>query len=140
MAVSIHTVERHSSATSRNLRSHQQQDTNINTDTNDRYTIQDHQKKELDVIGRIALCWSISQLDYYGTWFKLGMVLKKLGAPLQLWEDLSRKSTKYRTKDCAKRWATFRTTNFKIGAFIYLEQKGDLDNIKHAETVVAYDQ
>ena len=73
------------------------------------------------------MCLSVSQLDNYSTWLRLGMVLKKLGAPLRLWEDLSRKINKHRTKDCAKIWPTFRTSNMTIGTLIYLAKEGDLD-------------
>ena len=55
------------------------------------------------------------------------MLLKKLGAQLKQWEDLSRKSTKYRTNDCAKRWSTFKTSNMTGGPLIYLAKEGDLD-------------
>jgi len=54
-------------------------------------------RKELEDIERIASCLSVSQLDNYSTWIKLGMVLKKLGAPLRLWEDLSK--TKQKVSD-----------------------------------------
>ena len=75
-------------------------------------------KNDLEDIERIASCLSVGQLDNYATWIKLAMVLKKLGAPLKLWEDLSRKSTKCRTNDCSKRWSTFKTSNMAIGTFI----------------------
>ena len=98
----MHSVERHSADTSRTLRYHEQQDTNtnintnINIDTYDRGTQPNLTKQELDDIERIASCSTVSQLDNYATWIKFGTVLNTLGAPLQLWEDLSRKSTKYR--------------------------------------------
>ena len=40
--------------------------------------------KELQDIKALCCCLSISQLDNYSTWLRVGMILKKLGAPLSL--------------------------------------------------------
>ncbi|MFM7980717.1 MAG: PriCT-2 domain-containing protein [Candidatus Fonsibacter sp.] len=36
------------------------------------------------------------------------MILKKLGAPLQMWEDLSRQSKKYQNNKCTSRWGAVK--------------------------------
>ena len=41
--------------------------------------------KELQDLKALCCCLSISQLDNYSTWLRVGMILKKLGAPLSLW-------------------------------------------------------
>ncbi|MFM7986634.1 MAG: PriCT-2 domain-containing protein, partial [Candidatus Fonsibacter sp.] len=33
------------------------------------------------------------------------MILKKLGAPMSLWEDVSKRSKKYKHGDCSRRWS-----------------------------------
>ena len=38
--------------------------------------------------------YNLKQLDDYGSWIQVGIVLKNIGAPLELWEQLSKKSNK----------------------------------------------
>ena len=52
--------------------------------------------KELQDIKTLWCCLSISQLDNYSTWLRVGMILQKLGAPLSLWEEVSKRSDKYK--------------------------------------------
>ncbi|MFM7978007.1 MAG: hypothetical protein ACKPKO_01715, partial [Candidatus Fonsibacter sp.] len=40
--------------------------------------------KEVQDIKALCCCLSISDLDNYSTWLRVGMILKKLGAPLSL--------------------------------------------------------
>ncbi len=56
--------------------------------------------EELHDIKKLCQCLSISQLDNYSTWLRVGMILKKLGAPLSLWEEVSKRSKKYKHGDC----------------------------------------
>ena len=46
--------------------------------------------KQLQDIKDLCSCLSIAQLDDYSTWIRIGMILKKLGAPLSLWEEVSK--------------------------------------------------
>jgi len=55
--------------------------------------------EELQDIKALCCCLSISQLDNYSTWPRVGMILKKLGAPLSLWEEVSKRSKKYKHGD-----------------------------------------
>ncbi|MFM7988751.1 MAG: PriCT-2 domain-containing protein, partial [Candidatus Fonsibacter sp.] len=48
--------------------------------------------KELQDIKALCCCLSLSQLDNYATWLRVGMILKKPGAALSLWEDVSKRS------------------------------------------------
>ena len=64
-------------------------------------------KKELEKIASLCERLSISQLDDYSTWIKLGMILKSLGAPLVLWQTISMKSNKLKVNDCSSRWDKF---------------------------------
>ncbi|MFM7986075.1 MAG: PriCT-2 domain-containing protein, partial [Candidatus Fonsibacter sp.] len=54
--------------------------------------------KELQDIKALCCCLSISQLDNYATWLRVGMILKKLGAPLSLWEEVSKRTNKYKAR------------------------------------------
>ncbi|MFM7983345.1 MAG: PriCT-2 domain-containing protein, partial [Candidatus Fonsibacter sp.] len=51
----------------------------------------------------------ISQLENYAVWVRIGMILKKLGAPTSLWKDVDNCSNKYKPGDCNKHWSGFPT-------------------------------
>ena len=53
------------------------------------------------------------------------MILKKLGAPLSMWEEVSKKSKKYRHGDCGRRWDGFHTQFFSIGSLFLLAKEGN---------------
>ncbi|MFM7985670.1 MAG: PriCT-2 domain-containing protein, partial [Candidatus Fonsibacter sp.] len=63
--------------------------------------------KELQDIKAFCCCLSISQLDNYASWIRVGMILKKLGAPLSLWKEVIKRSKKYKHGDGARRWGGF---------------------------------
>ena len=84
-------------------------------------------EKELEDIRELCKCLSASQLDDYATWVRLGMILKKLGAPLSLWDELSKTSKKYKRNDCSSRWPLLKPRNFTIGSLIVLAKAGNLE-------------
>ena len=59
--------------------------------------------KELQDIKALCCCLPISKLDNYATWLLVSMILKKLGAPMSFWEDVSRRNKKYKNGDCSRR-------------------------------------
>jgi hypothetical protein len=83
--------------------------------------------KELEDIRQLCKCLSGSQLDDYGTWIRLGMILKKLGAPMSLWEEVSKTSKKFRRHDCSSRWSLLKPRNFTIASLIVLAKAGNLE-------------
>ena len=83
--------------------------------------------KELHDIKALCCCLSISQLDNYATWLRVGMILKKLGAPVSLWEDVSKRSKKYKHGDCGRRWGGFHTQYFSIGSLFVLAKEGNAE-------------
>ncbi|MFM7986223.1 MAG: PriCT-2 domain-containing protein, partial [Candidatus Fonsibacter sp.] len=56
-----------------------------------------------------------------------GMILKKLGAPLSQWEEVSKRSKKYKRGDCGKRWGGFHTQYFSIGSLFVLAKEGNAE-------------
>ncbi|MFM7983006.1 MAG: PriCT-2 domain-containing protein, partial [Candidatus Fonsibacter sp.] len=44
------------------------------------------------------------------------MIFKKLGAPVSLWEEVSKRSNKYKRGDCIERWNSLNTQLFSIGS------------------------
>ena len=55
------------------------------------------------------------------------MILKKLGAPCSLWEQVSRRSKKYRHGDCTKRWHSLQPEFFSIGSLFVLAKDGNIE-------------
>lgn len=50
---------------------------------------------------------SQARVDDFKTWLEVGMALHASGEPCSTWENWSRKSSKFKDGECAKRWATF---------------------------------
>ncbi|MFM7982847.1 MAG: PriCT-2 domain-containing protein, partial [Candidatus Fonsibacter sp.] len=59
-----------------------------------------------------------------------GMILKKLGAPVALWEEVSKRSKKYKHGDCTRRWSGFHTQYFSIGSLFVLAKEGNADMLE----------
>ena len=74
-----------------------------------------------------ANAYLLNSLDDYTNWIQLGMTLKNIGAPLELWEQMSKKSKKYKQNDCSTRWYKFKTNNYTIGTLKHLAKEGDVD-------------
>ena len=51
---------------------------------------------------------TIVQINDYELWYQLGVVLKRSGAPVSLWDEVSRRSSKYKHGDCAQKWSSFK--------------------------------
>ena len=58
------------------------------------------------------------------------MILKKLGAPLSLWEEVSKRSKKYKHGDCGRRWGGFHTQYFSIGSLFVLAKEGNAEMLE----------
>lgn len=82
---------------------------------------------KLSDIEQLCSCLTPAQLDDYTTWIKVGCVLKRLGAPLSLWEGLSRLSSKFKNGECAKVWAGFKLYSYSIASLLSLAKEGDVD-------------
>lgn len=63
---------------------------------------------------------SATRRDNYGEWVEVGMALSSLGyAGLQLWDEWSQGSGKYKAGDCKAKWDTFDPgTGFNIGSLV----------------------
>jgi hypothetical protein len=84
--------------------------------------------KEMDDITKLCDCLALRQLDNYSSWIKIGMVLKKLGAPVSLWDDLSKMSKKYKPGECVKRWESFKSHySYTMKSLIALAKEGNID-------------
>ena len=63
----------------------------------------------------------------YTNLIQLGMKLNNIGAPLELWEQKTKQSNKYKQNDCSTRWYKFKTNNYTIGTLKHLAKDGDVD-------------
>ncbi|MFM7978853.1 MAG: PriCT-2 domain-containing protein, partial [Candidatus Fonsibacter sp.] len=52
------------------------------------------------------------------------------GAPLSLWEEVSKRSKKYKHGDCSTRWHTFHTQYFSIGSLFVPAKEGNADMLE----------
>ncbi len=66
-------------------------------------------------------------MDDYGTWFRLGSMLKKLGAPFELWDSLSKRSKKYKSEECIKKWNDFKAYFYNMNSLVRLAKEGNLE-------------
>ena len=60
------------------------------------------------------------QADDYDTWIQVGMGLKAGGMPCSMWDDWSRKSSKYVQGECQRRWNTFKGNRLGLGTVIHM--------------------
>ena len=84
-------------------------------------------KNKLSDIKALCSCITIAQLDDWTVWTKLGLILKRLGAPLSLWEELSCKSTKYQDGDCSSRWGKMKIYTYSLNSLRALAKEGNLE-------------
>ena len=53
-----------------------------------------------NMVRQLCECIFKEQIDKYSTWIQLGMTLKNIRAPLEVWEELNMKSKKFKNNDC----------------------------------------
>ncbi|MFM7982624.1 MAG: PriCT-2 domain-containing protein, partial [Candidatus Fonsibacter sp.] len=95
--------------------------------------------KDLQYLKAHCCCLSISQLDNYATCFRVGMILKKLGALPSLWEEVIKRSKKYKHGDCARRWGGFHTQYFSIGSPYVLAKEGKSEMLERIKPTLNMD-
>ena len=78
-------------------------------------------------IRALCKCLNTGQLDNYQSWVRLGMILKNLGMPVEFWEEVSQRSSKYKVGECRRKWGGFRTGTFRIGSLIVMAKEGNME-------------
>jgi len=89
-------------------------------------------KHEIEDLRALCSCMTIDQINDYELWYQLGMVLKRSGAPVSLWDEVSRRSSKYKHGECAKKWFDFNRRGegeceVTIGSLHYRAEKGNTE-------------
>ena len=58
------------------------------------------------------------------------MILKKLGALLSFWEEVSKRSNKCKHGDCSSRWRRLNPQLFSIGSLFVLAKEGNAEMLE----------
>ena len=72
----------------------------------------------------------MAQIDNYDTWIKIGMILKSIGAPLSLYEEVSKRSKKSKPNECYSEWRSFTRKCHTIGSLFVLAKEGNPDMLQ----------
>ena len=76
----------------------------------------DIMQNDVEDIYKLLSCLNMSRLDNYSNWINLGICLKKLGADVKLWDDISKQHDKYKSFECVKKWDSMQNiTKFNMG-------------------------
>ena len=84
--------------------------------------------KQVQDFRSLCSCLSLKQLDNYDSWVRVGMILKSVGAPLSLWEEVSQRSKKYKqhgSETCSAKWRSFNRNCFTVGSLFVLAKEGN---------------
>ena len=89
-------------------------------------------EEEMQDLRDLCDCMTTDQINDYGMWLRLGMVLKRSGAPVSLWDEVSRRSSKYEHGECGNKWVDFNRRGegereVTIGSLHYWAEKGDTE-------------
>ena len=84
-------------------------------------------KKELEGITSLCSCITASQMDNWETWSKLGLILKNLGAPIDVWIEQSKKSKKFKMNECEYKWARFKIYGYTFNSLVAMAKDGNVD-------------
>ena len=84
--------------------------------------------KQVQDFRSLCSCLSLAQLDNYDAWVRVGMILKSVGAPLSLWEEVSQRSKKYKqhgSETWSAKWRGFKGNYFTVGSLFVLAKEGN---------------
>ena len=71
----------------------------------------------------LCACLSLARLDNYQDWIRLGLCLKRIGCPLSLWEEVSKRSRKNKPNDCSNKWGAMTANSLGIGSLHHWAKK-----------------
>lgn len=85
-------------------------------------------KSEKQVAYELVAMLSERRAESYNDWIRVGMVLKSIDDDLlELWDDFSRQSAKYKAGGCAKSWKSFKQYNFTIASLHHMAKEDNPD-------------
>ena len=62
------------------------------------------------------------------------MILKSVGAPLSLYEEVSKRSKKYKHGECYSKWRSFTRKRHTVGGLFVLAKEGNLNLFEKVST------
>ena len=76
-------------------------------------------KSDIEFAKELVNILDIKRSDNYENWIKLGWVLYNIDKSLlNVWDNFSKKSSKYQDNKCSKLWSNMKRRNFSIGTLI----------------------
>ena len=75
-------------------------------------------KDHMNIIPFIRIL-SIKRFDNYQDWINLGCLIYSLDLPCELWDLISRRSSKYEEGECEYKWSTFKYKRYTIGTLFH---------------------
>lgn len=73
-------------------------------------------------------CLDINRAENYNDWINLGFVLRNIDSRLlDLWDNFSKNSSKYKPKACSSKWNSMKDDNLGLGTLIYWAKQDNPD-------------
>lgn len=69
---------------------------------------------DVEEIKTVLFGLSKERVENFDSWIQVGFALKNSGYSVELWDEWSKQSSKYKINECYKRWRTFKSTTRKI--------------------------
>lgn len=79
----------------------------------------------------------------YQEWYQVGMILKKEGFSVDVWDDWSRRDSRYKLGECDRKWNTFQGSSMGsdvgIGTLIHWAKSNGYDPVANYNKILAFD-
>lgn len=90
--------------------------------------------EDYDLIKSLVECLNKDRAEAYDKWLDVGFCLYNISDDLlELWDDFSQKSDKYKSGECDKLWSKMEARSFSIGSLKYWAKQ---DNPKTYEDII----
>lgn len=90
--------------------------------------------EDYDLIKSLVECLNKDRAEAYDKWLDVGFCLYNISDDLlELWDDFSQKSDKYKSGECDKLWSKMEVRSFSIGSLKYWAKQ---DNPKTYEDII----
>ena len=94
------------------------------------------QSYDKNTVMQFCDCISVQQLNGYGGWITLGMVLKNLTALLETFAERSMKSKTYTQYVCSDVWYKFKTNAYTSATSRDIAKEGDQAKYNILQTII----
>ena len=85
--------------------------------------------EDYDLIKALVEYLNKDRVEEYNTWLDVGFCLYNIDEDLlELWDDFSKKSDKYKSGECDRFWSKMDKKNFTIGGLRYWAKEDNPEN------------